>query len=160
MITILSGDSVTRFGKHPPKVGVVREIESGVDTMLRAPADIEAWLGVRSDSLANRKSGATSELPLMKLLDRVCRRILRQFAIREGADDEASTILRDPLWPTLYELLDDAGRIVRFNRQMGGPPASLIRVINPKGLLKPSKADRSSAKLRRKIFEIAREISK
>jgi hypothetical protein len=157
-VAILSADATTRFGQSLPQIGLVRELRQGEMTTIRDRAEVNSWLTERSIKPLKQGDVADDALPLVKLLDRICRKIIRQFSIREGADDEGGVLLDDPLWPPLRKILTANGRLEEYTQSMGGPPANLIRIRNPKNLLCPPKDDPESAALRRRIIRRARQL--
>ncbi len=158
-VATLTGDQSTRFGSSVPAIGLVRKEDNGLVTVLREPRQIGEWMETLSRSLGIEDDSPGDSWPLLKLLDRVCMKVIRQFAIREDAEDEGGMLLEDPLWPELETILDDAGRLERITKQMGGPAGVLVRIKNPKALLNPPAKDPGSLELRRRIVERARQLS-
>ncbi|WP_175917585.1 hypothetical protein [Burkholderia pyrrocinia] len=126
--------SSTKFGESIPNLEVL-EIRSGEGALIERDREkIREYISVRtfSDKLASY-----AHSPSVTLLERVARRAVRYFYLRQhGDDDEGAFLLKDENWPNVKAILEVNNRIeIKKGRPMHGRPSPLIRVINPKGLL-------------------------
>lgn len=126
--------SSTTFGKSIPNLEALEiRSEDGALTE-RDPEKIREYISARTFS---DKLSSYSNSPSVALLERVARRAVRYFYLRQhGDDDVGSLLLKDDHWPNVKITLEKMDRIeVKKGRPMHGRPSPLIRVINPKGLL-------------------------
>ena len=133
-VSTLVASSATTFGKSIPNLEVL-EIRSNDGAVIeRDPEKIREYISTRtfSDRLSSYANSHS-----VTLLERVARRAVRYFYLRQhGDEDEGSFLLKDELWPNVKLVLDKHDRIeVKKGRPMHGRPSPLIRIINPKGLL-------------------------
>lgn len=126
--------SSTTFGDSMPNLEALEIRSDDGATIEREPEKIRAFVSARTftDKLLSYTNSAA-----IALLERVARRAIRYFYLRQhGDDDEGSFLLKDEHWPNVKAVLEKRGRIeVKKGRSMHGRPSPLLRVINPKGLL-------------------------
>jgi hypothetical protein len=137
----LFADETTRFGTTFPAVHQVHlKSEKGGISVLFDPEEISAWIQKRS----TRPSGdvAMNEAAI-RLLDKVCRIMLRQHMIKDHDSDEFGKVLRHQYWPAIEEILKIDGLVDRsFGKQIAGSQAPFVRMKDPYALL----ANRQSSK--------------
>jgi len=135
-------DATTRLGATAPKVHQIHlKSDKGVIREIYEPTEIESWIATHSPKAAelqNANEGA------IRLLDRVCRIMMRQHMIKDHEDDEFGRVLRHPYWTQIEGILTEAGLAERVHgKQMAGARAPFVRMRDPYTLL----ADRSSAEV-------------
>lgn len=137
----LMADETTRFGATSPKVHQIQfKTDKGLLRGLYAPAEIEAWISARSTKTAP----VVPNEEAIRLLDRVCRIMLRQHMIKDHANDDSGRVLQDKYWPMIEKLLFEAGLVDRIpGKQMSGTHAPFVRMRDPYNLL----AHRSNSKV-------------
>jgi hypothetical protein len=164
-ITNLIADATTRLASVVPPIDVLHIVEGTRSQTLRAPEDVARWIERHRSPKADPSIPAAQtlprdeDLPLVAFFDRVCRRALRQFYFRHGGEDPGGVLLEHPSWAEVATILEGAGRIERVVRQMGGPPAQLVHIRNPRALLEPPKDDAVSLEVRQAIVRRARELA-
>lgn len=132
-------DNSTVFGDSLPIVSAIEVRESGRSFIERDPQKISEFMIARR--FVGDPEFAKSEI--VALLDRVARRAVRYFYLRQQGDDDIGAILlNDPSWQQVRGVLDKHHRIeIKKGKAMHGRPSPLIRIINPKKLLDYSDAD-------------------
>lgn len=137
-------DDATRFGGSVPEVAALEFRGEEIKFVEKDKVAIR-------DFVASRLSGANEDdsesNAAIKLLDRIARRAIRHFYLRDGDEDEGSALLRDPEWERVRRVLTKFERLeIHRGKSMGGRPSPLIRIKQPRDLL-----DRDN-KVTRKIF--------
>lgn len=137
----LMADETTRFGATSPKVHQIQlKTDKGLLRGMYDPTEIEAWIATRSASSVKPVSNEDA----MRLLDRVCRIMLRQHRIKDHESDEAGRVLQDKYWPHVEKILTDASLLDRVRgKQMSGVHAPFVQLRDPYNLL----AHKSNAKV-------------
>lgn len=132
-IVNLMADETTRFGSTWPKVHQIRlKTAKGLLRELYDPAEIEEWISVRTTKSAQ----ATPNEDAARLLDRVCRIMLRQHMIKDHETDESGRVLQDKYWPQVEKILTEASLLDRIRgKQMAGAQAPFVRMRDPFNLL-------------------------
>lgn len=155
-IAALTTDPTTAFGSAMPSVMHVLQVEEpGGIRFLRQPEEIAAWL--KAHAPVETEVAATSELPLVRYFDRLCRKFMRQHQIRNSPSDEAYPLLRDPFWPVVREIL--GARLEEDSRQAGGPKNTFYRLAKPEALLNPTSKDPDAGILRQRMVERAKALA-
>lgn len=146
-VTTLIVDDSTRVGRSLPVIESL-EVRGGDRPLLEKDhAAIQSYLLNRSIEKSGDEGASISAV---KLLDRVARRLVRHFYLREHDDDDGSVLLRDPEWDRVRRVLSKHQRLeVHRRKSMGGRPSALIRVKRPKELL-----DQSNRETRKIIEEL------
>lgn len=129
---VVSSDTV--FGESVPRIEALEIRSSGGSIVEREPGAIERFISEHGVQL--RFGSATSNSALL-LLEKIARRAVRYFYLRQhGDDDGGSLLLRDTNWPKVESVLRKYNRIETKNRKaMHGRPSPLIRIVNPRSLL-------------------------
>lgn len=153
----LTVDDTTYFGAaRPPSTHVLQVETAGAITFLRAPSEIDAWIGAHSAVL---DGGALDvNLPLVQYFDRVCRKFARQHQIRNSDSDEAYYLIRDDRWDVVRPLL--GSRLQEDSREARGPKNIFYRLIRPEALLNPPAGDEESLGIRRAVIEVAKTLAR
>lgn len=155
-VASLTVDPTTRFGSTTPNVSHALQVEESTGIrFIRDPDEILAWL--KSHAIVAEEVAATSDLPLVRYFDRLCRKFMRQHQIRNSPSDEAYPLLRDPFWPVVREILGD--RLEEESRQAGGPRNVFYRLAKPDALLNPMSGDSEAHAIRQKVIERAKTLS-
>lgn len=155
-ISALTTDPTTAFGSALPTVTHVLQIdESSGIRFLRQPEEITAWLRAHAPTAVN--VATTSELPLLRYFDRLCRKFMRQHQIRNSPSDEAYQLIRDPFWQVIREIL--GARLEEDSRQAGGPRNIFYRLTKPDALLNPTSQDAEAQLLRQRVIERATALA-
>lgn len=137
-------DETTRFGSSIPAIHQIHLLtDKGTIREIFAPEEIATWIdahSVKGQIAGNENQGA------IRLLEKVCRIMLRQHMIKDHESDEFGRVLKGQYWEEIEEILKDAGCVDRISgKQMSGVKAPFVRMQNPYELL----AQRSSAKVAR-----------
>lgn len=124
-------DDSTIFGLSRPNIEIL-EIRQGVKaSLVRDKNHIDAFMAAHLKS----NEGAYAASQLIGLLDRVVRRAIRYFYLREQ-DDDGAFLLKDNNWPKVRAVLEESNRIeVKKAKSMHGRPSPLLRITNPRKLL-------------------------
>lgn len=132
-----------------PKVLVIDS--QGAQERIFAPEDIEAF--VRDVSVADGTSQSISaQGSIGKLLDKLCRTILRQTWIRKTEGDRAARLLDDPNWPQLKELLARHELVEENSRkQASGQSSQFVRIRHAADLLDPRSGNELVVAFRRSL---------
>ena len=132
-IVNLMVDDTTCFGITLPKVHKIQlKTAKGPIQEIYDPAEIETWITARSTKAVRKPANDEAT----RLLDRVCRIMLRQHMIKDHESDEFGRVLRNKYWPAVEKILIDASLIDRVpGRQMAGAHAAFVRMRDPYSLL-------------------------
>ncbi|HEF5154035.1 TPA: NACHT domain-containing protein [Burkholderia multivorans] len=124
----------TTFGTSIPALDVLEIRSKNGAVIERERERIQNFIAARTFS---DRLSAYSNSPSSILLERVARRAMRYFYLRQhGDDDEGSILLKDVHWPNVKLVLERHGRIeVKKGRPMHGRPSPLLRIVNPAALL-------------------------
>lgn len=147
-------DETTLFGATAPVVHRlhVKRAKGDVHLMFD-PAEISHWIKSRSHGSPPKSSENDSAT---RLLDKVCRVMLRQHMIKDHETDKSGSLLRDPYWPEIEKILKEFGMVDRIHRkQMSGIQAPFVRLKEPYKLL----ANRGVG-VNRSVWKKVAEISK
>lgn len=127
-------DETTLFGATTPVIHRLHvKKPKGEVRLIFDPADIAEW--VRSHAVGSPPK-ATENESAIRLLDKVCRVMLRQHMIKDHETDESGRLLRDPYWPAVEQILTEFGMIDRLHRKpMAGVNAPFVRLKEPFKLL-------------------------
>jgi hypothetical protein len=127
-------DETTLFGATAPLIHRLHVKRPKGDVRLMFdPADIAEW--VRSHASGSPPNSTQNE-SATRLLDKVCRVMLRQHMIKDHETDEGGRLLRDPYWPAIEQILRGHGMIDRLHgKQMAGAHAPFVRLKEPFKLL-------------------------
>jgi hypothetical protein len=133
-VVSLHADETTRFGEKRPLVHRIHLHQgNGAVTDIFDPTEIEAWLRSRS---ANSTVAQAINEEAARLLDRVCRIMMRQHMIKDHEDDNFGKVLRSRYWPQIEQILKAAGLVERVDgRAMSGTHAPFVRMRDPYMLL-------------------------
>jgi hypothetical protein len=126
-------DESTIFGSTVP---AVQTLEIRFDSKIeveRDPEKISAFF--KAHTAPERQNFADHQAVI--LLERIARRAIRYFYLREGGDDdEGAFLLKDPDWPLVRSVLEKHRRIeVKRDKPMHGRPKPLLRIVKPRDLL-------------------------
>lgn len=151
-IVNLHADETVRFGRTVPSVHHIHLHEkNGTVRELFDPHEISAWLQSRSEP-----EGQTAEVnaDAVRLLDRVCRIMMRQHMIKDHETDASGKILRNQYWPQIEKILTEAELVDRAHRKpMSGTQAPFVRMRDPFKLL-ANKTSPVMAKIWNKVAAI------
>lgn len=127
-------DSETVFGKSMPRFDTLEIRWDGGGIIERDPERIREYISKRTFS---DRQAAYAESEMVNLLERIVRRAVRYFYLREyGDDDDGAFLLKDTRWSQLRGILERHHRIdIIKGRAMHGRPSPLVRIVNPKQLL-------------------------
>lgn len=143
----------TTFGKSIPKLEALEIRSENGAAIEREPEKIGEFISAHtfSDKLATYTNSSA-----ITLLERVARRAIRYYYLRQnGDDDEGSFLLKDEHWPNVKLVLERNGRIeVKKGRPMHGRPSPLLRLVNPMGLLDYS--DQETQQILDELLELER----
>lgn len=133
-INTLVVDGTSKFGPSRPTITQIEIRSQNPPRVERDPFEILQFIDNHAISSNNAEYLRND---FVKLLDRVARRAIRYFYLREhGDDDEGSILLKDQHWPSVKAVLLSHQRIDLVTKKaMHGRPSPLIRVKNPKELL-------------------------
>ncbi len=141
----LVADAATRLPPTCPMPNTLTIEEGGGLRSLFVPSEIEAWLiakgamGAKGD---DHPAHSLTTSPARRLLDKICRTIMRQSWIRDINDDRAGRLLRDPNWQRLRESLLKFGLLEeRKDVQAGGQNSVFVRVKRPRDILEANGND-------------------
>lgn len=129
-------DDATRVGLSHPTIESLEVRGSDRSFVERNQVAIKKYL---ESTLAGKSVDAQSSSAAVKLLDRVARRSVRHFYLREHDEDDGAALLRDPEWDRVRRVLNKYERLeVHRRKSMGGRPSALIRIKRPRELLDQS----------------------
>lgn len=165
-ISVLLVDETTRFGKSVPEIGTLQIDRAQSLSSEHSKEQIETWLREHSSAFITSNPSdwrRSQDLPLVKLFDRVCRRFLRQYYIRDTETDEGSFLLHHPLWPEIFAILEKQKRIDVASSVKSASPAGrrggvFYHVGEPKALLVPDR-DKKSLQVRLAVIKRAEELA-
>lgn len=143
----------TTFGKSIPKLEALEIRSENGAVIEREPEKIGEFISAHTFS---DKLTAYTNSSAITLLERVARRAIRYYYLRQnGDDDEGSFLLKDEHWPNVKLVLERNGRIeVKKGRPMHGRPSPLLRLVNPMGLLDYS--DQETQQILDELLELER----
>lgn len=126
-------DDQSVFGARLPDVSVVEVRSPDGRRLIRGRYDVADVLA--SHQIAAAVSSVSAER--IRLLERLARRAMRHFYLRERGDQDAgSQLLKHAEWPIVARVLERHARIEYLEgRQMHGASSRLIRIKNPRSLL-------------------------
>ncbi|MDS1138953.1 hypothetical protein RE432_00795 [Pusillimonas sp. SM2304] len=133
-IVHLHVDETTRFSAHAPTVDRlhVKSVKGAVRTLFD-PLEISDW--IQKHSVDDTKKNSENKEAL-KLLDRVCRIMLRQHMIKDHEDDQFGKLFRSQYWPEIESILTSANLLERRrNRPVSGANAPFVKIKDPFGIL-------------------------
>lgn len=135
-------DETTRFGASIPAIHQIQLMTgAGAICDIFSPEEIIAWIKAHS---VDEEVEVSENNEAVRLLERVCRIMLRQHMIKDHDSDEFGRVLRARYWSEIEAILLDESYIDRINgRSMHGVNAPFIQMKNPYELL----AQRSSPKV-------------
>jgi hypothetical protein len=127
-------DGTTKFGMSLPYIYSLQTVRGGNVETIYDPGDIKKALGVvPAQSHVDEQSenhGAVC------LLERVCRKMLRQYYIRDDREDPAGSFLRDPWWDSVRKILERHKRIkIDTSKPVSGPQSEFVHIIDARSLL-------------------------
>lgn len=127
-------DETTRFGATAPAADRlhVKSSKGALHTIFD-PEEIRDWIQ-RHATVAQHKRSENHDA--LKLLDKICRIMLRQHMIKDHQDDQYGKLLQFPYWPQIEEILSNAGFVERrHNKGVSGANAPFVKIKDPFGLL-------------------------
>jgi hypothetical protein len=125
----LTVDATTKFGATLPSVHRLLQVDDkGVIHEIFEPDEISQWL--QKHSTSNFVEHVNTDL-----LERVCRKMIRQHMIKDHEDDDAGRLLRNPLWEPIEQILSENRMLERLIKPTAGTSASLVRMQDPFKLL-------------------------
>jgi hypothetical protein len=128
----LTVDATTKFGATLPSVHRLLLVdEKGVVHEIFEPDEIARWLREHSTSNVVEHLNADA----IDLLERVCRKMIRQHMIKDHEDDDAGRLLRHNLWEPIEQILSENKIVERMIKPTAGTSASLVRMQDPFKLL-------------------------
>lgn len=150
-IVSLHVDETVRFGRTVPLVHQIHLHKGNGVVEIFDPAEIATWLNSHSEPTA--PSSKTNDTAV-RLLDRVCRIMLRQHVIKDHETDDSGKVLRSPYWPAIEQILTEAALLDRVpGKQMSGAHAPFLRLRDPYKLL-ANKSNAAMAKVWGKVSQI------
>lgn len=134
-ISNLHVDETTRFGTTAPTPHQIHlHSKDGSVVDLFDPTEIRTWLDDHSDLLVKEPNNVNEEAE--RLLDRVCRIMLRQHMIKDHESDDVGKFLRGRYWVEIEEILTKEKWIDRVDRKAtAGSKAPFVRMRDPYKLL-------------------------
>ncbi|MFO0586112.1 MAG: hypothetical protein U0441_01170 [Polyangiaceae bacterium] len=137
-IRTLIVNSDTTLGTSLPDASMLRVMGDDGEVRITEPGERDLYLR----SLISER--ALHTLPLVRLLERTCRRLNGQFYIADDPrDNRASDIVGDPLWPQLKELLKEHELMDTTVKPTSGNRKNLFRIKDPVALLTRSTRESS-----------------
>ncbi len=135
----LTVDDTTRFGSTLPNVHQLLVLtDKGNIEEVFDPDKVGRWINEHSIREAMRPQNQEA----VKLLDRVCKVMLRQHMIKAHHTDEAGKLLENPYWEAIEEILTKAKFVDRIEgKATAGAAASFVRMREPFRLLVQSEDD-------------------
>jgi hypothetical protein len=91
----------------------------------------------------------------LKLLEKLCRVMIRQYWIRTNFDDHGSKLLAMPQWKALGNVLEKTGLLkVRKNVAVGGPKSDFYRIERAREFLDPDCVDALIVSTRKAVLAL------
>ncbi len=158
-VSVLIVDETTRFGNSQPVVSAIQLHSKGRIHVEHDAAAIRKWMQAHSSTPDAPEGEVGKAYPLARLMEKICRRFMRQHYIRENERDDAGILLKDPLWPELAKILSEEGVLTSTLRNgTSGPPDKFYFLHSPEKLLTPG-GDVKAAHIRHRVFARAVELS-
>jgi hypothetical protein len=147
----LIADNSTFFGVYRPHVHQLVFYENdGRQKQLFDPVEISDWL----DAHAAEKPLVNENIAALKLLERVCRVMLRQHMIKDHPTDAAGRFLKENYWPEIEKILAEHKMADRITKPSAGVAASFLRLRNPFAVLVHREDDPSIESIWRAVADI------
>jgi hypothetical protein len=109
--------------------------ENGQQTLYK-PEDIGKRIEIIKEEKMIISEFTKNNQPILKLLDKMCRTVLRQSWIRDDDDDRAGRLLRDANWPNLRKALQKHDLLEeRTDMPAGGRNAQFVRIKRVRDLM-------------------------
>ena len=133
LVSTMLVDETTNFGEQPPAIDHLMIEVEGRQRILYSPGEIAAWIATRGSGQA--PVGGTNP-EAVALLAKVARIFTRQFFIKDDDSEANGRYLASPLWQQIEEILKEAGRLRRNDRQgTAGRNSDFIHIVNANALL-------------------------
>jgi len=137
-------DAVSIVSSSLPLPTVLQvERDTGQITIYQ-PDEIHDWLVQRGGKASHYHTAENPEgyRSVERLLDKLCRTVMRQSWIRDDEDDRAGRLLRDENWPMLREALLRHGLLEERNGfPAGGRRSQFIRVRRAREIINNERGD-------------------
>jgi hypothetical protein len=139
-IGALIASDVSRVSPSFPDVAWIQLVEPQGDSTLMMEHEIRDWINRHGRLVeVSREAGlpaSVREHDLYRLLQKMCRAMLRQHWIRSDGDDYVTRLVRDPWWGELQQLLVGSGLLqVKQNKPASGPPSNFFHIRHAKEIL-------------------------
>jgi hypothetical protein len=106
--------------------------------------DLADWLRDHGRGPAT-KIGGEGELdevdPRWELIKRICYKMSHQYWLREGSDDAASQLLKERLWPDVYQIMRDCNLVKEESRTASGPRSAFFHIKKADKILERDRSD-------------------
>jgi len=147
-ITSLLADDSTRLpDSFPERFNLHLEVNNRTKAIYDA-TEINVWRQEHN----NQRSIYEVESSQLKLLDRVCRVVMRRHWIRGIEEDRAGRLLQDPLWDEVSEALKQRQLLkIREGVAVGGPRSRFFRIEKAFEFLNPNTQDEDVLWVRNKL---------
>jgi hypothetical protein len=138
----LTADETTLLGRSRPDIHhLLIETQDGTVTEISEPSKIAGWLSAHSQ----HDLPTTENSEAIRLLDKVCRVMLRQHMIKEHQEDRAGRLLQLSYWSPIEAILMRTKWLERIDgKAVSGARASFVRMRDPYKLL----VDRTDSKVK------------
>jgi hypothetical protein len=146
-IGILIVDELTRLGLKRPIVHSlqIHRLEA-VETFYE-PSEIKKWLDMHSVESV-KAQGTKANQEALDLFERVCRTMLRQYYVKDDADDPVGAVLQNSLWRHIEKILIREDRVRRTSsKPVSGPASSFVHIVDAKSLLSGQPGDQAAARI-------------
>lgn len=132
-------DGSTKFGfRFPSDVEHLQLIDAGEMRSFegeKARRWLEEKIHEEAAVLGDRGVGSGRDSPAWKLAQKVCYKMLYQYWIREGSDDPASALLREPEWSQVEAVAEACGLLQKEKKQAAGAASMFYHLRKARKIL-------------------------
>ena len=144
-INFLMADETTRFGSSIPKIHCLQFDHRGIIDPIYDPSEILSRIASTTQREDEHLSAKNQKALL--LLERICRKMMRQFYIKISPDEPVGVYLQDPLWDEIRQILESEGRLRSESKAYSGPAAEYIHIINASDFLSKAPIEESTTRI-------------
>jgi NACHT domain len=158
-VAALVAADISRVSSSFPDVAWIELVEPGSERSIMDEKEIRAWIDRHGRLREEEQSGLPTKVlehGLYRLLQRVCRVMLRQHWIRSDGDDYVTKLVADSWWGRLQELLSENGLLqVKQNKPASGPPSSFFHIRHAREILALESSNQQVRNLMSQVKAIA-----
>lgn len=134
-VATLIVDPTTRFGNSRPHTRHLQIYEPDGVRDVYEPDEITRWIAQHTVETVENAEEQEDDAIAVKLLEKVCRRMLRHFYIKDDTSDPDGVLLSGDTWAQIEEILNRENRIRRTRKDASGRGAWFVHVIGAAEML-------------------------